>query len=232
MLHSHVSVELDQGGVLSGDVEDVISEIEKLIIIVKNANGGGGGGGGGDELQNERIRVIYQLLKIKLEIKRRGPSTSRLLIELSELDGVVAQDFESVSAMAGPGTANYNPVVASEISSLALRRAWPNTEDDLVTFAPLLRRSFSEAPGRDQQWELALKSKEAILHWKSSYPVVEIEWLAAELWNNGIYFFRLENFQKSEAWMSLSHNLAQLLPVCETRSEIDTQFDIALAQQA
>ncbi|CAK0899742.1 unnamed protein product [Prorocentrum cordatum] len=44
------------------------------------------------------------------------------------------------------------------------------------------------------------------------YPKDELEWLAATAWNNGAYFYRLQQYRWAERWMSKSMALLKFIP--------------------
>eukprot|EP01061_Rhynchopus_euleeides_P024406 TRINITY_DN39340_c0_g1_i1.p2 TRINITY_DN39340_c0_g1~~TRINITY_DN39340_c0_g1_i1.p2 ORF type:complete len:123 (+),score=43.10 TRINITY_DN39340_c0_g1_i1:27-371(+) len=110
--------------------------------------------------------------------------------------------------------------------------ARPRDDSGVGVYTTLLRRMVSEAVGRDEQWDTMQEVKEAAQRWGEAYPPHELEYMAGEAWNNGIYFHRLASHRTAEGWFSLAHLLAQRLPVCDTRSEIEMQFDVALDQRA
>ncbi|CEL99915.1 unnamed protein product [Vitrella brassicaformis CCMP3155] len=44
------------------------------------------------------------------------------------------------------------------------------------------------------------------------WPNDELEWFAATAWNNGVYYFRLQNLSFAEKWLSRSRALLTFCP--------------------
>ena len=177
-----------------------------------------------------QVNKVYLLLLTKAKVAAGDVAGVRGLIEqLSQLPDVVQNDFEAVATMVAPGSPRSCPALYKEALRRVVQMSVPKVDADVPAYAVLMRRAMVEADGRDEQWEIAHGSRDTAVQWRHAYPAEEIEWLAAEAWNNGIYYHRLRCAEKGEGWMSLAHTLAALLPTCETRSEIETQFDTALS---
>ena len=213
----HCSVTLDEGG----DATAALQMLEALDCNITASP---------DLPPPALLNKVRLLLLIKARVRSGATANDveTLLEGLLAVQDITLNDFIAVAAMVAPGSPYHSPGVYTVAMQYVIRLACPHEAGKVAQYAELLRKCMTDAGGRDDQWSVAGKVQEAVATWGSAYPAEELEFMAAEGWNNGIYFHRLECREKAHQWFSVAHIFAQGLPKCRTRDEIETQFDAAL----